>query len=168
MVMYSFRFNRKLRRSTLLLLMLLAVMAAGRVVLSLMPDGSMETSASIKRQSAKTEQERQQLIASLGWQVRPQPAEVLEIVIPKKFDETYLKYNEIQKQQGTDLSRWRGKRCIRYSYNLLNHPSGEEHVRLNLIVCGGKMIGGDVCSLGLDGFMSGLRFPTEDLTANAG
>ena len=38
----------------------------------------------------------------------------------------------------------------------------------NLIVCGGKMIGGDVCSLGLDGFMSGLRFPTEDLTANAG
>ncbi len=168
MLMYSFRFNRKLRRSTLLLFLLIAVMAAGRVVLSLMPDGAMETGLTIKREAAKTEEERQQLITGLGWQVEPQPAEAIEIVIPKKFDEIYLKYNEIQKQQGTDLSRWRGKRCMRYSYNVLNHPSGEDHVRLNLLVCGGKAIGGDVCSLGLDGFMEGLRFPTEDLTANAG
>ena len=168
MLMYSFRFNRKLRHSTLLLLILLAIMAAGRVVLNLMPDGAVETGAQIKRESAKTEDERQQFISSLGWQTEPQPTETLEIVIPKKFDEIYLKYNEIQKQQGTDLSGWRGKRCMRYSYNILNHPSDEEHVRLNLLVCGGKVIGGDVCSLSLGGFMSGLRFPTENLTANAG
>ena len=168
MLMYSFRFNRKLRRSTLLILLLLTVMAAGRVVLNLLPGGAVETSAAIRRENAKTEEERQQFISSLGWQTEPQPAEAIEVVIPKKFDETYLKYNEIQKQQGTDLSRWRGKRCMRYSYNLLNHPSGEEHMRLNLVVCGGKVIGGDVCSLSLDGFMSGLRFPTENLTANAG
>lgn len=168
MVMYSFRFNRKLRHSTLLLLLLLAVMTVGRVVLSLMPDGAMETSVSIKREVAKTEEDRQNFISALGWQTEPQPAEVLEIVIPKKFDEVYLRYNEVQKQQGTDLTKWRGKRCVRYSYNVLNYPSEEEHVRLNLLVCGGKIIGGDVSSLGLDGFIKGLRYPTEDLTANAG
>jgi len=168
MVMYSFKFNRKLRHSTLLLLLLLAVMAVGRMVLGFMPEGAMEASVPIKREAAKTEEQRQQFISALGWQTESQPAEVLEIVIPKKFDETYLRYNDIQKQQGTDLTKWRGKRCMRYSYNILNHPSAEEKVRLNLLVCGGKVIGGDVCSLGLDGFIEGLRFPTEDLTANAG
>ena len=123
MLMYSFRFNRKLRRSTLLLLLLLAVMAAGRVMLTLMPDTAMEASVRIKRETAKTEEERQLFISALGWQTEPHPIEALEIVIPKKFDETYLKYNEIQKQQGTDLTKWRGKRCMRYSYVVLNHPS---------------------------------------------
>lgn len=168
MLMYSFRFNRKLRHSTLLLLLLLAVMAAGRLVLSFIPDGTMAAGAVIKRQAAKTEEQRQQFIVGLGWQVEPQPAETVDVVIPKKFDEVYQSYNLLQKEQGMDLTRWRGKRCQKYSYNVLNHPSGDPNVRLNLLVCGGKIIGGDVCSLGLDGFMQGLAFPNEDLTAKAG
>ena len=34
-------------------------------------------------------------------------------------------------------------------------------VRINLLVYKGKIIGGDVCSLGLDGFQRTLIFPDE-------
>lgn len=167
MIMYSLRVNRRLRRSLTLFVALLGVMAVGRAVLTFMPQQEL-AAAAIKKQQGKTEQQRQQFIADLGWQVEPQPAETIEVVIPKKFDELYIRYNELQKLQGMDLSRKKGKRCTKYSYNVLNHPKGEENVRLNLLVCGGKIIGGDVCSLGLDGFMHGLAFPNENLTANAG
>lgn len=162
MLLYSFRFNRKLRHTALLLLLLLAVMTAGRLVMAFSPE-QVSAAVTVKRRPAKTEEQRQQFIADLGWQVNPEPEEAVEIVIPKNFDDVYQSYNTIQKEQGTDLSRYRGKRCQRYSYTVLNHPSGLDNIRLNLLVCGGKVIGGDVCSLGLDGFLQGLCFPQENI-----
>lgn len=166
MLMYSFRFNRRVRRSALLLLLLLGVMATGRLVLNLLPEGNTApTGAVIKRQNGKTEEQRQEFITSLGWVVNSEPDEVVEVVIPKKFDEVYENYNNIQKEQGMNLQRYQGKRCKRYSYTVLNHPSGATNVRLNLLVCGNKIVGGDVSSLGMDGFMQGLSFPAETTTS---
>lgn len=160
MLMYSLRFNRRARRSVFLLLSLLAVIAVGRVVLG--GERGQETapaSAEIQRQSGKTEEQRQQFLAQLGWQVDPEPMEVTEVVIPRKFDEVYESYNALQTEQGMDLTKYRGKRCHRYSYVVKNHPTGKENIRLNLLVCKNKIIGGDVCSLGLDGFLQGLAYP---------
>ena len=167
MLMYSFRLNRRVKRSLMLVAALVAVMAAGRAVMAFMPQGAAEAAA-IKGREGKTEQQRQQFIADLGWQVGLQPIETVEVVIPKKFDEVYKRYNELQKLQGMDLSKKRGKRCTKYSYEVLNHPNAAENVRLNLLVCGGKIVGGDVCSLAMDGFMHSLLFPNENLTAKAG
>ncbi len=163
MLLYSFRFNRKLRHTALLFLLLLTVMTAGRLVMTFSGESPASSSMTIKRRPAKTEQQRQQFIADLGWQVAAEPYEEADVVIPKKFDDVYQSYNTIQKEQGTDLTRYRGKRCKRYSYTVLNHPSGMDNIRLNLLVCGGKVIGGDVCSLGLDGFLQGLSFPRENI-----
>ncbi len=169
MLMYAFRFNRRVRRSALLLLLLLAVMAAGRLVLNLIPEGNAAlTGAQIKRQSGKTEEQRQEFLTALGWVVNPEPDEVVEVIIPKKFDDVYENYNNIQKEQGMDLSRYKGKRCKRYSYTVLNYPGGAQNVRLNLLVCGNKIVGGDVSSMGLDGFLQGLAFPAQLPTATTG
>ena len=166
MLMYAFRFNRRVRRSALLLLLLLVVMAAGRLVLNLIPEGNAAlTGATIKRQSGKTEEQRQEFLTALGWVVNPEPDEVVEVIIPKKFDDVYENYNNIQKEQGMDLSRYKGKRCKRYSYTVLNYPGGAQNVRLNLLVCGNKIVGGDVSSMGLDGFLQGLTFPTQSPAA---
>ena len=157
MLMYSFRFNRKLRRSTLLILLLLTVMAAGRVVLNLLPGGAVETSVPIRREYAKTEEQRQQFISSLGWQTEPQPAEAIEVVIPKKFDETYLKYNEIQKQQGLDLSRYAKKTLTRYTYTVTNYEGYEGTVYINLLQHRDRIVGCDICSADPAGFVSPLK-----------
>lgn len=158
MMLLSVRISRKVRVSAGLLVLLLAVIMTGRAVVSLFPQ-DQPASAEIKKQAGKTEEQRQEFAAGLGWQISAEPVEVEEVVVPKEFDEVYEKYNQIQLDQGLGLQRLRGKRMKRYSYEVLNYPGQSENVRLNLLVYNGKIVGGDVCSMELDGFMHGLMMP---------
>ena len=108
-----------------------------------------------------TNQERLQFLEGFGWQVAQEPEEIVEIQIPQELDPVYADYNELQQAQGCDLEKYAGERCKRYSYQVTNYPGQGENVRANLLVAGGKIIGGDICSLELDGFMHGFRKPGE-------
>ncbi|MEG2174027.1 MAG: DUF4830 domain-containing protein [Oscillospiraceae bacterium] len=152
-------FSRRPGRPAALLLLLLVAAAGGHWAVGLLSSGEMTTAASIRRQAGKSETQRQEFLSGLGWQIEPEPCEVAEVVIPKEFDEVYQNYNVIQLEQGMGLEKYRGKRCKRYTYVVHNHPSQAQSVRANLLVMGGKIIGGDVSSLGMDSFMQGLAFP---------
>ncbi|HIT19165.1 MAG TPA: DUF4830 domain-containing protein [Candidatus Fimivivens faecavium] len=158
MMLLSVRIPRKVRVSVGLLVLLLAVIVTGRAVVALLPQ-DQAASAQIKKQAGKTEEQRQEFAAELGWQIGAAPVEVEEVVVPKEFDAVYEKYNQIQLDQGLGLQKLRGKRMKRYSYEVLNYPGQAENVRLNLLVYNGKIVGGDVCSMELDGFMHGLMMP---------
>ena len=93
----------------------------------------------------------------------PEPAEVVELVVPKAFDDVYTAYNDMQKEQGYDLIKYQGKRAKRYTYVVYNYPGYEGGVRLNLVVQGNRIIAGDVCSLELDGFMHGFALPSGEM-----
>ncbi len=71
--------------------------------------------------------------------------------LPIEFDKVYNNYNEIQKEAGYDLAPFSGKSCTMYTYRLTNHPFGK--CNANIIVYRGKIIGGDISSVNLDGFM---------------
>ena len=114
----------------------------------------------LRTERLETEEDRLRLLASLGWTVGD-PAESTEVRIPAEFSEVYEKYNAIQTEQGLDLADYRGEKVMRYAYRILNHPSGEEAVRATLLVKNGRLIGGDVCSMKLDGFMHGLLMPED-------
>lgn len=92
-----------------------------------------------------------------GWEVDAQCAEYAKINIPCPFDEIYRSYNELQKRNGFDLEPYAGKRCERFTYRVLNYPDLSEEVRANVFVYKGSVIGGDICTLNLGGFMHGLR-----------
>jgi hypothetical protein len=109
-----------------------------------------------KKAVAKTNDARLEFIRGFGWEVDAEPAEVMEVIIPKEFDDVYEEYNSMQKTQGLNLEPFAGKRCKRYSYNVTNHPRQQEDVRVNLLMQGSKIVGGDVCSLTPGGFMHGL------------
>jgi len=96
-----------------------------------------------------------------GWEVEEEPVDVQNIVIPKEFDEVYKQYNEIQKLQGYDLMKYRGKSATMYTYLIKNYITDEEGVAANLLIYKDKVIGGDVCSKRLDGFMHGLMRPGQ-------
>lgn len=98
-------------------------------------------------------------LESFGWTVDPEPVSVEELIIPKEFDETYTDYLMLQEQQGFDLTRYRGKRIKRYCYTITNYPSGETGVQAGLLVYQERIIGGDVLSSQLDGFIHGLAMP---------
>lgn len=102
---------------------------------------------------ASTDQERIDFLAQFGWEVEPEPLETRELTIPQEFNDVYRNYNEIQKAQGMDLAPYAGKQCYRWTYRVTNYPDTPQEVRANLLVYEGKVIGGDLCSVELDGFL---------------
>ena len=99
-------------------------------------------------------------LAGLGWQVESQPLEIRELVIPRSFTGVYADYAALQAKQGYPLSEYGGMEARRYSFRVLNHPSGAETVVADLVVCGQTVIAGDIQSTALDGFMTGLKGET--------
>lgn len=108
---------------------------------------------------AESHDERKAFFARFGWEISDEPVEVKETVIPEEFDETYSEYNELQKSQGFNLEKYKNTRVKSWSYEILNYPgyeSGSGTIRGNLLTCDGNIIGGDICSVELGGFMHGF------------
>lgn len=99
-----------------------------------------------------------ELLERYGWEFEPKPVETSELVIPLEFDEVFAGYNELQKKAGLDLEPYRGKRATRYTYIITNYPDKSLNVRGNVLVADNRAIGGDICTVELNGFMEALNF----------
>lgn len=104
----------------------------------------------------KTNEQRVALLESYGWQVDPEPRSEREVQIPKTFDDTYQAYNEIQLEQGLDLTPYQGKRATLYTYELTAYPTGEQGVIANLLIRRNRLIAADISSAEADGFVHGI------------
>ena len=91
-----------------------------------------------------------------GWQVTEEPLAVEEIRIPEEMDESYRRYLALQAAQGFDLERYAGRRIRRYTYEVTNYPTGESGVQANLMLYRTTVVGGEVLSPRMDGFVHGL------------
>ncbi|MDR1003170.1 MAG: DUF4830 domain-containing protein [Oscillospiraceae bacterium] len=123
------------------------------------PRGAARTSAMVKdgySVLASTEDERAKFLTQFGWNFDSTPLEVKEIIVPVNFDDVYKEYNEIQKAQGFNLEWYRGERLKRWTYLVTNYPGVSDTIVANLLVKDGKVVGGDICSTALDGFMHGF------------
>lgn len=88
-----------------------------------------------------------------GLEVTSDPIEETEITIPSTFNSTYSSYNEMQKSQGFDLSKYMGKRCQKYTYQILNYDSSSTPTKANILIYKNKVIAGDIFRTGSDGFI---------------
>lgn len=95
-----------------------------------------------------------------GWSVSRQAAEIRDVTIPAKFTEVYEQYNQLQKEQGYDLSHYRTNTVSQYTFIILNLTDGDGNAlsgaEAHILVYGNRIIGGDVCSSDLGGYMRGL------------
>lgn len=105
--------------------------------------------------AGETNEERLMFLAGCGWEAEPEPVEMREVILPAEFDDVYQRYNEVQKAQGMDLTPYAGKTCSQWIYRVTNYPS-EEEVHAALLVLDGKIIGGDLSSTALGGFLCGF------------
>lgn len=105
--------------------------------------------------------DRLAFIEQFGWEVDTTPLEAVEVAIPEEFDKVYLGYNEMQKEQGLGLTKYKGKTVTRYTYNVTNYPDYTGDVYISLLVYKNKVIGGDVCSADVGGFVHGFEAPEE-------
>ena len=101
--------------------------------------------------SGETVEQRVVFLNTLGYNVHGETEESEKIKIPIEFSDVYNNYNELQKQNGTDLLCYRGAQCVRYTY--INE---DNNMNVNIIVYDERIIGGDECSVALDGEMNAL------------
>ena len=105
----------------------------------------------------KSNDDRINFIKQFGWEVEAQPLKEQEVTIPKEFDKIFAAYNEIQRKQGFDLSSFKKKNVMRYTYTVTNYPDYDGEVYINILVYRNKVIGGDVCSADVNGFIHGFE-----------
>lgn len=153
-----FVFSMKLSRNKIALFSTLVICAAALVICAVAISAN-ENAVSLK---APDNAARVAFLERLGWQVISVPIEVAEVKIPAEFGDVYERYNQLQKAQGFDLSLYKLRRVKRYTYEITNYP-GHEGVRANLLVYGDTIIGGDVSTTALNGFMHELtRRPSQE------
>ena len=121
-------------------------------------DGETAVSANVEINygGIKTNDDRIRFLEQFGWQVDPEAVESIEVTVPEEFDKIFSAYNELQKSQGLDLSRYKKKNVMRYTYEVTNYDGYNGTVYANILVYRNKVIGGDVCSADVKGFMHGL------------
>lgn len=112
----------------------------------------------------KTNEDRVAFIEQFGLKVEGEPIEEQPFSIPEDFDRVIAGYNEIQKTQGLDLAKYKGKRVTRYTYRATNYDFDGD-VNVNLLVYKGKIIGCDLSSADPSGFVTSLvTLDSEKLT----
>lgn len=131
------------------------------VALNLTPPSVSQVSAAAapEAKGVRTNEDRVAYLTAYGWEVAEQPLATQELLIPEEMDESYTEYLALQSQQGFDLTKYAGKRVKRYTYEITNYPSGETGVQANLLLYKNTVVGGEVLSPRLDGFLHGLAMP---------
>ena len=127
-------------------------------VLLLGGDRAVEAAGSasgIDYSGVKTNEDRVRFIEQFGIKVDDTAIEEEAFAMPESFDRVILGYNELQKKQGLDLSKYSKKRVTRYTYKVENYNYDGE-VYANLFIWRGRVIGCDISSADPEGFVAPL------------
>ena len=106
---------------------------------------------------AQSVSERRAYLSKYGYKLASD-CEQKEITIPKKWNDVYNSYNQIQKNQGFDLTDYKGQKATLYTYTVTNYKGKGDCIVADMLVCEGKLIGGDICNPSAkDGFLVGFE-----------
>lgn len=155
MLIWTMKFDKK--KAAFWVIMAALVIIGIILLLGARDHGASTNTAGTKAGSAvKTEKARVAYLADCGWSVETPALKEETVLIPKQFNAVFETYNALQKQQGFDLTRYAGKEVKLFTYKVVDSNLGE-NVIATLYVSGGNVVGGDVHSTALDGFMCGLK-----------
>lgn len=106
-----------------------------------------------KPQDAKTNAQRLSFIKKLGYVTLSNEPSSKRVNIPDVFYDVYNNYNSLQQKAGYDLSLYKGCDVIIYTYKIKPPSDSTDECVINLIVYKDQIIGGDISSTALGGFM---------------
>ncbi len=166
MFVLSFKHNRK---KTIIVLAVLLAAVTGAVALAAVRNAGPRAVSGGKEYilAAADNDQRVAFFGQFGWKVKSEPVSEGDVTIPEKFNDVYTAYNNLQKEQGLDLEPYAGRTCRQWVYEITNYPQ-QETMRGTLLVYDGRVIGGDLSTPALDGFMTGFdgRDESDDYSAN--
>lgn len=118
-------------------------------------DSTGETAvAMLDYKGVATVEEQLRFLAELGYEAKSIPVFTDEVTVPRVFDSVYEKYNDIQKAQGLNLEKYKGKTVLRYTYEL---KETEEDAYVTLLIYKNRIVGADVTVMGEKGTVKGLE-----------
>ena len=131
------------------------------------PEAESDAAVSYRYDKVKSPDDAAGFLGQFGWIVDAGSVETREVTIPAEFDKVFAGYNELQKSQGLDLSKYKKKTVTRYTFNVVNYSersntSPEGAVYANVLVYRNRVIGGDICSADVKGFIHGFELPVEE------
>ena len=140
------------------LLALAAVAALILALIALLGGGkSTQTSAP----AVSDNDARVNFLKGFGWEVTTSPVESSQVKIPSETSPVFERYNNLQKRQGYDLSKFAGKKVMRYVYKVSNYPGATEPVYATLLIYKNEIIGGDVTDSAPNGQIRGFKMPEK-------
>ena len=149
-------FIYSIRASTLRLfgIILLGLVLTFGVILSIGGERTVAvgSNAEIDYSGIKTREDRIAFMEKYGVRVDEASESEEKFRMPADFDRVILGYNELQKRQGLDLSKYQRKKVTRYTYKVTNYDC-EGEVYANLFVYRGRVVACDVCSASPEGFV---------------
>lgn len=113
-------------------------------------------SESVDFSGIKTNEDRLEFISRFVPEVSGEPKESVTFSVPESFDRIMLSYNEIQKSQGLDITKYKNKKVTRYTYEVDKYGENGEPIFINLIVYRGTVIACDISSQDPTGFVRPL------------
>ena len=116
-----------------------------------------EEAKEISYDKVKSAEDAQRFLSQFGWEVDAAQTKTMQVTMPSEFDKVFTGYNELQKRQGLDLSKYRNKAVTRYTFVVTNYPDYEGTVYANVLVYRNRVIGGDICSADVTGFVVGFE-----------
>ena len=139
---------------------MLGLAAVAALVLSLILIlGKGEDSTQTAAPAVSGNDARVKFLTDFGWDVTTSPKETSQVKIPEETSEVFDRYNALQKGQGYDLSKYAGKKVMRYVYKINNYPGAKEPVYATVLVYKDQIIGGDITDTTPGGKITGFSKP---------
>lgn len=140
---------------------LLSLAAVAALILALIALLGGEKSTQTSAPSLSSNDARVKFLTDLGWEVTTSPVESSQVKIPEAGSPVFDRYNNLQKSQGYDLSKFAGKKVMRYVYQVNNYPGATEPVYATLLIYKNEIIGGDVTDSAANGQIRGFKMPAS-------
>ena len=121
------------------------------------PTDNGSTATVYRYDKVKSADDAANFLGQFGWTVDAGSAETASVTIPAEFDKVFAGYNEMQKAQGLDLSKYKKKNVTRYTFTVTNYKDYDGTVYANVLVYRNRVIGGDICSADVSGFIHGFE-----------
>lgn len=101
-----------------------------------------------------------QTLSDYGWTASELVCQE-DFTLPDSFGASYDGFLALQQEAGFDLTPYAGKTVLRYTYRIENYPLASDVIYADLLLYQEQVIGGDIRSTSLDGFLTSLIYPDQ-------
>lgn len=140
--MYAVAVNKKQLKKTVYIIAAIALLAVIAVFVGDRVWGGNDGGAL----RGDTAEKREEYLRSVGLEFS-RNSSVIEVTVPKEFDESFATYNEMLKTGGFDLAEFKGQKLSKCTYIVTNRTDIGKNVNAVLLVSDGRIVAGHLVSV---------------------